>query len=157
MRKVPPILCLILVAVFAAARPAAAQDEDTPPTLRISMFQCDWDKVEDAMEQLEEITLPVWNELVDEGMIMDAGTFIHAWADEWNVGIYTVAPSIQAVLDFTAEAGRRIEERHPDAPNTFGEACPRHRDGFYVLGPSTGMDDDDGEGEGEGDDEGDGS
>ncbi|MCK5412016.1 MAG: hypothetical protein KAJ67_07965 [Gemmatimonadetes bacterium] len=155
MRKVPPILCLILVAVFAAARPAAAQDEDTPPTLRISMFQCHWDKVGDAMDQFEEITLPVWNELVDEGMIIDAGTFIHAWADEWNVGIYTVATSIQAVLDFTAEAGRRIEERHPDAPNTFGEACPRHRDGFYVLGPSTGMDDDDGDVE-EGD-EGEGS
>ena len=144
-----------MTVIFTAARPAAAQDEDTPPTLRISMFQCHWDKVGDAMDQFEEITLPVWNELVDEGMIIDAGTFIHAWADEWNVGIYTVATSIQAVLDFTAEAGRRIEERHPDAPNTFGEACPRHRDGFYVLGPSTGMDDDDGDVE-EGD-EGEGS
>ncbi len=148
MRKVPPILALILVAVFAAARPAAAQDGETSPTLRITMSQCDWDKVGEVMEQLEEIAVPVWQELVDEGMVMDAGTFIHAWADEWNVGIYTVAPSIQAVLDFNAEAARRIEERHPDAPDTFGEACPKHRDGFYVLGPRTGMDD---EGEGEGD------
>jgi hypothetical protein len=150
MRKVPPILALILVAAFAAARPAAAQDGETSPTLRITMSQCDWDQVGDVMEQLEEIAVPVWQELVDEGMIMDAGTFVHAWADEWNVGIYTVAPSIQAVLDFNVEAARRIEERHPDAPDTFGEACPKHRDSFYVLGPRTGMDD-------EGEDEGGGS
>ncbi len=77
---------------------------------------------------------------------MSAGTFIHAWADEWNLGIYTVAPSIQAVLDFNEEAASRYEERHPEAEDIFGPACPTHRDNFYVMGPRTGQNDEEEEG-----------
>ncbi len=98
------------------------------------------------VEELETLTVPIWDELVDEGMVMSAGTFIHAWADEWNLGIYTVAPSIQAVLDFNEEAASRYEERHPEAEDIFGPACPTHRDNFYVMGPRTGQNDEEEEG-----------
>jgi hypothetical protein len=128
---------------------AVAQDDDEdPPTLRISMFQCHWDQVGAIIEELETRTVPIWDELVDEGMVVSAGTFIHDWADEWNVGIYTVASSIQAVLDFNDEVGRRYDERYPDAEDVFGSACPKHRDNFYGMGPRTGQNDDEDEGDG---------
>ncbi len=48
------------------------------------------------------------------------------------------------------ESGRRLQERYGEAPGVFGQACPHHRDGFYVLGPSTNAEGADDEGEGEG-------
>jgi hypothetical protein len=42
-----------------------------------------------------------------------------------------------------------MEERHPEAEDLFGEACPAHRDGFCVFGPGTGHDDEE-EGNGDG-------
>lgn len=137
MRRFTPVLG-VCVALTLPASLAAQQDEGPPPTLRISFFQCDFSKLGEAMEEVEQHDIPIWNELVEEGMVESYGYFIHSWADEWNVGIYTIAESIQAVIDANDEAGRRADERFPDAPNVFGEACPTHRDNFYVLGPQTG-------------------
>lgn len=72
-------------------------------------------------------------------MLVDHGYFYHWWADEWNVGVYTIAPTIQAILDATATAAERFEERYGDGPTVVEEACPEHKDGFYTLGPSAGM------------------
>ncbi len=88
--------------------------------------------------------LPVWNELIAEGMVESHGYFVHAWASEYNVGIYTIGESIESIIAAVEESGQRIEERYGDGPSAFGEACPHHRDGFYVLGPSAGSDDSDG-------------
>ena len=133
MRKVPLILCLLLA--FAAPRAARAQDEGAPPTLVLSYYQCDWSRIGDVLEELE-LSVPIWEELVAEGMMLDAGSFVHTWADEWNLGTYIVAESIEAALAANGEANGRFDERHPDA-TAFGEACPRHRDSFYTSGPVT--------------------
>jgi hypothetical protein len=140
MKRVPLVLSF-LVALALPATAAAQDQEDTPPTLRLSFFQCDFSELDAAMEQIESIGIPIWEELIEEGMIENYGHFIHSWASEWNVGIYTVAEDIPAVLAAVEEFGRRLDERHPDSENLFGEACPAHRDGFYTFGPRTGQDD----------------
>ena len=148
MRGLP----LVLVALAAIAAPGtlvAQEEDDSPDMLRLSFFMCNTNRIDDAMEEVESQVIPVWNELVAEGMVENYGYFVHRWADEWNVGVYTIAESIDDVIKASEEAGRRIEERYGDGPNVFGEACPHHRDGFYVFGPST-TDDDDDDDEGEG-------
>jgi hypothetical protein len=109
---------------------------------------CNTNSLDDALEEAESLVIPVWNELVAEGMVDSYGYIVHRWADEWNVGIYTVAESIEAVLAASQEAGRRLQERYPDGPNAFGEACPHHRDGFYAIGPSTSGDEEETDGNG---------
>lgn len=144
--------CLALA--LAAPGPILAQEmeeearEEAPPVLRLSFFQCHSNRIGDVMEEAETYVVPVWDELVDEGKVQSYGFFTHWWADEWNVGIYTVASSIEAVVEAEAEAAERLEERHPDAPDTMGEACPWHRDGFYVIGPNTGDDGEEDDGNG---------
>ncbi len=140
MRRVPIILSLLVALAMPGA--AVAQD-DTPPTLRLSFYRCDFSNLDAVMEQIDELEIPVWEELVAEGMIQDHGYFIHSWASEWNVGIYTIGADIPAILAAVEESNRRFDERHPDAESLFAEACPSHRDGFYVLGPGTGNDDED--------------
>ncbi len=147
MRGTP--LILILLSAFALPPALAAQeDDDAPEMLRLSFFMCDTNQLEEALAEAESQTIPVWNELVKEGMVQSYGYIVHRWADEWNVGIYTVATSIDAVIKASDEAGRRLEARYGDAPSVFGQACPHHRDGFYAIGPTTDDDDDDDDGGG---------
>lgn len=135
---------LALAAVTALALPltAVAQEEEPdPPVLRLSFFMCNFgDGSGEAIdEELTTRVIPVWNALVDEGRVQQYGYFYHWWADEWNVGIYTLAESIQAIIDAEEEAGNRLEAQYGDGPSPFLEACPHHRDGFYTMGPNTEM------------------
>jgi hypothetical protein len=135
-------LALAMVASLALPTGASAQEEeDAPAVLRLSFFKCNFgggagDRIE---AELENQVIPVWKELVSEGMIQDYGIFYHWWADEWNMGIYTIASTIQAILDAEGAAAERLEERFGEAESAQGQACPEHKDGFYTIGPSAGM------------------
>lgn len=139
-------ILLALTAFAAFALPAAAQAQEAeadPPVLRLSFFMCDLSGGNgDAInEEIETRQMPIWNALVDEGMVTEYGFIFHWWADEWNVGIYTIAPTLQAIIDASDEAGNRIEAQYGEnAPSAMGTHCPHHRDGFYTLGPNTSMD-----------------
>lgn len=133
--------------VAALALPAAIQAQETeepdPPVLRLSFFMCDLsgDNGDAITEEIETQDMPIWNALVDEGMVESYGYFFHWWADEWNVGIYTIAPTIQAIIDANEEAADRATAQYGEnAPSAIAEHCPHHRDGFYTMGPNTDMD-----------------
>lgn len=134
MRR-PPLILALLVA-FGLPSTLAAQDEEPPPSLRLSFYQCDLSEIGPVMEQAEAIEIPIWDELVDEGMVQSFGYFIHAC-----VGIYTVGESIAAIIEAQEEFGNRFQERHPDAGPGLNAVCPAHRDGFYTIGPGTGQGD----------------
>ena len=133
----------VLTAFAALALPATTQAQEAevdPPVLRLSFFMCDLGAGNgDAItEEIETRQMPIWNALVDEGMVTSYGYVFHWWADEWNVGIYTIAPTLQAILDAVEEAADRIEAQYGEnAPSAMADACPHHRDGFYTVGPST--------------------
>ena len=139
------VAVLALVALAAVAVPGTAlsqEAEQEPPVLRLSFFMCDFSggNADAIDEEIESQVMPVWNALVDEGKVESYGYVYHWWADEWNLGIYTIAPSIQAIIDAEEEAGERIEAQVGEGTESaIGSACPHHRDGFYTMGPSTEM------------------
>jgi hypothetical protein len=133
-------LSLTLTLAFALALPRIASAQN--PTLVLTDLKCDWGQLGAVVEQFETMNVPIWDELVAEGMIESAGTYIHFWGDEWNFGIWYVTADIPGFLDAWGESNRRLAERHPDAPVDVLAACPEHRDRFYNMGPRTGMDDD---------------
>ena len=138
-RLAPVWLALAIISILALPGGAAAQEEEeAPPVLRLSFFKCDFsggagDRID---TELEERDIPIWKELVSEGKVMDHGYFYHWWADEWNLGVYTIGTSIQGIIDAVGEADERFQARHGDGPTAVGQACPEHKDGFYTLGPS---------------------
>jgi hypothetical protein len=134
------VLLILLLAAIALPKTAVAQEDSSPPTLRLSFYMCDSSQLGDVLAEVESQNIPVWDELVDEGMVQSFGYFVHSWASEWNLGVYTLAESIDAVVKASEEAGRRLDELYGEAPDLMSEACPHHRDGFYVIGPSTGED-----------------
>ncbi|MGH7563248.1 MAG: hypothetical protein ACREK5_02360 [Gemmatimonadota bacterium] len=149
MRKSLWILTALLVVGLPAMVWAQEEQDEEPPVVRLSFFMCDLGggNGERIEQELESQVIPVWKELVAEGRgVLDYGYIFHWWADEWNVGIYTIAESIQAILDAEEEADNRLTQRYGEDPTAFGQACPYHRDGFYTLGPNTGTDEEAGAG-----------
>lgn len=137
MRKLALAVALVAAAALAWPAGATAQQQDGPPSLRLSFMICDWSAVGDLMAEADSVEIPVWEELKSEGLILDHGYFVHAWADEWNVAVYTVGTDVTQIIEAVEEANRRLGERYPNLPNPFDEACPQHRDAFYTMGPNT--------------------
>jgi hypothetical protein len=133
---------LIAALALTLSLPAAAlaQEDDAPPNmLTISSYQCPQALVGEISENYGTYTRPIEQELVDEGMLVAAGMFFHAWSDEWNVNYWRVGSSLDAVIAAIAEVQSRFVERHPDladAPGWFAE-CTAHKDNVYFWGPST--------------------
>jgi hypothetical protein len=116
---------------------ASAGSESAPtggnPTLMMTYLQCQTSRLGDVLAEFENVVIPAYQALVDEGKVRSAASFAHYWADEWNVGFFVVAEDIPTFLTATREANSRIGERP-----VVGEACPLHKDGFYTLGPRLG-------------------
>ena len=131
------VLAAFLALLVAA--PLAAQDDDGPPNvLSISSYVCPQSAMGDIADAYDTDTRPIEDELVAEGMLLNAGLYFHAWADEYNVNYYRIAPDIPTLLEAIAEVGNRFAERNPDAdgPGPFA-VCTAHKDGIYFMGPST--------------------
>jgi hypothetical protein len=99
----------------------------------MTFMQCETSRIGDVMAEFENLVIPAYQALVNEGKIRSAASFVHYWADEWNVGFGVVAEDIPSFLTAAQEANSRIGERP-----VVAEACPVHKDGFYTVGPRTG-------------------
>lgn len=134
-----PFALLIILALPAGSAAQEAEEAD-PMVLRISFYKCNLSGDNgDAIAAEANEDVEVWKALMSEGRIVDHGYFYHWWADEWNVGIYTIGTTIQGILDAVEEAGDRLEAVRGDAPSAVGTHCPEHKDGFYTMGPSAAM------------------
>jgi hypothetical protein len=112
-----------------------AQETDDPPVFAISYFQCDWGDAFSWLNEMDSLSTPIWQELVNEGAVNGYGVIQHDFAGYENVIIWRSGASLAAIEEAQMEAGRRLNERHPDAPVT---SCTMHRDGIYHHGPGTG-------------------
>lgn len=144
------IVLLLPTTTLAQDGGAVAMGNASPgQTLVIESFKCDWRSYEDINSGIEAINLPVYQALVDEGVIISWGTYWHEWADEWNFHIYTVAEDKASFFEAFAEAGRRIgeiveeegtwddQQLSMEADWIVGEYCTEHKDGIYLLGAQT--------------------
>lgn len=144
-------LALLLLPISLTAQEQAQEgqqaqmQDDQNPTLVVSQWKCDWREVENIVDSMEEVLVPVWDRMVDEGTLVSAGVFVHEWGDEWNVNMYRIAPDREAFFRAYEEEGPAVEEQlgelniAADTPSPLQEHCTEHRDNIYVLGPRTGM------------------
>lgn len=125
---------LVLFLVAPVALQAQEQTED-PMIMSISAWVCPQEAVQDISDAYETYTQPVEEELIDEGMLVNTGLFFHAWADEWNVNYFRIAPSVSGLFDAIAEVTSRVNERNPefeDEANPFS-VCTAHKDNIYFM------------------------
>ena len=70
----------------------ATDNASTGSTLVIESFKCDWRHYEDINAAMDSINLPVYQAMVNEGLVISWGMYWHDWADEWNFHTYTDLP-----------------------------------------------------------------
>ena len=133
MRKTLTLCALLFLAGPAAA--GAQEEAPAPPIIVLSSFQCDWTAIGDIVSEFAA-QVPIWEQLKADGAMMDAGTYVHAWADEWNVGRYIIAGNMEEAVAANSAANEAFAEENPDA-NVFATACPVHRDNFYLASSAT--------------------
>jgi hypothetical protein len=127
------VLCLV---VPCSATAQEAEGQEPPRGLFISSWICPQSALGDIAQAYDSIARPIEEELVAEGKMVGAGLFFHNWGDEWNVNYYRLGQDRTSLFEAIEEVGRRIQERHPDAPNLF-EVCSAHKDNIYFWGPRT--------------------
>jgi hypothetical protein len=129
-------ISLIACTVFllGAVTTASAQPE-APTKMVISYYQCDWADVFEWQQQLDSLSKPIWQELVNEGKVGGWGILVHDFAGYENLIMWRTGNSLEQIEAAQDEATRRMMERHPDAPMV---GCADHRDGIYTMGPNTG-------------------
>ena len=131
------IAALILGMLLPLAAQAQEEGEvQLPRALFVSQWICPQGSQADISRSYDSLTVPIEQELVNEGLLVSAGMFFHRWGDEWNVNWYRTGQDRAAVFAAIQEVGRRTNERHPDTPNRFAD-CTAHKDNIYFWGPRT--------------------
>ncbi len=128
-------LTALLLAPSAVA--AQAQSELQTGFMVHQWMQCPQQNVAE-INRLTALSVPILNQLKDEGMIRAWYDVRHAWGDEWNVGFITVADSRSAWFDFWGEYVRRVSQAHPDLMAQFTALCTIHKDNMYAIRDSRG-------------------
>ena len=143
MNRITTLLMVCSLALALAPISIQAQ-EDGPPTIMMSAAQCDRNTLDDVLDNARERGLPIWQELVNEGMIGSYGILRHWWGDEWNMVTVILAADEAAVITANDEFGSRFNDLYPD-DNMYIRNCPKHRDTFYRgIAGTDGDDDNDG-------------
>ena len=140
-RTIASALGLTVALILTLPAGVLAQEEageQAPETLVVSQWKCDYSHIGDIRAENDSLAFPIWQDLVDEGMIESVGTFYHEWGDAWNYNTYYVAEDKEAFFAAWDEFVQRIEQQvgEEDEPAVF-EYCTEHKDNIYTLGQST--------------------
>jgi len=120
---------LMVCSLALALAPISTQAQDGP-TVMMSSAQCGQNPTGEVLRNERERTLPIAQELVNEGMILEYGLMAHMYGDEWNLVTVVIADDVAAVIAANAELSSRLNDLYPD-DDTYITNCPRHRDVFY--------------------------
>ena len=87
-----------------------------------------------AFKLIDEYFTPVWNQLVDEKMIISYSVMTHGWGDEWNLNYMIVTENHEAFLKAWGEGFKRIRNTMPQEKwNELMKYTIEHKDNLYSL------------------------
>lgn len=141
--RVAVALAVVGLLAFPLAGPSVAEaqeqmDEEAPQTLVVSQYKCDLTHIGEIMAAMDSVARPVWQEVVDEGLLESVGTFAHVWGDEWNFSVYYIASDLESFFPAHEELIDRLGDvAPPSEEDPLFVHCDEHRDNIYQFGPST--------------------
>jgi len=109
---------------------AFAQAEEAPSVYTYATyFYCDVTGQERADEIIKAQDAPVFDKLVEEGIMSSWGWLAHHTGGKWRRAQYYQAGSIEALLDAQEEMGKRSDASGDKAMGKeFGKICNAHED-----------------------------
>ncbi len=116
--------CLLL----AIAGTAQAQDKPAESYIYGTYFVCDVTQQERADAIFKELDQPLFDAAVADGSINGYGLYAHQTGGKWRRLTYTVAPSVQALLDAQKKLGDQADAKNKKLATEFGKICNSHED-----------------------------
>jgi len=127
---------LIITACFAVLSTGAiAQEEEEAQTFTYATyFYCDVTRQDRADEIMKSEDAPVYDKLVEEGIMSGWGWLAHHTGGKWRRAQYHQADSLEALLDAQEEMGKRLDASGDEAlGKEFGEICNAHEDYIWKV------------------------
>ena len=125
----------LLYTVLAGALllPLSVRAQDGPPTMVTSSWQCSFGYIGDLTSEMRDVALPIAQEMVDDGTIINWGMMTHYWGDEWNVMFYVAVPNGAIATEVASDLNGRQNQAFSDETNeAFLENCWQHKDSVYT-------------------------
>lgn len=114
-------ICLLL----AAAGTAQAADESF---VYGTYFVCDVAQQERADEIFKTLDQQFYDAAVADGSLTAYGLYAHQTGGKWRRLIFSIAPSIQALLDAQKKIGDQSDAKNKKLGTEFGKICNSHDD-----------------------------
>ena len=87
-----------------------------------------------AFKLIDEYFTPVWNQLVDEKIIISYSVMTHGWGDEWNLNYMIVTKNHETFLMAWSEGFKRIRNTMPQEKwDELMKYTIEHKDNLYSL------------------------
>ena len=115
-------------AYLAVAGAAQAQDKPKESFTYATYYVCDVTKQERADEIFKELDKPFYDAAVADGSITAYGYNAHQTGGRWRRVQYSMAPTIQALLDAQKKIGDQSEAKNATLGEEFGKICNSHDD-----------------------------
>lgn len=116
--------CLLL----AVAGTAQAQDEPAESFVYGTYLVCDVTRQERADEIYMALDRPFYDAAVADGSITGYGLYAHQTGGKWRRLMFSVAPSIQALLNAQKKIGDQITAKNKKMGDEFSKICNAHDD-----------------------------
>ncbi|MDX1438750.1 MAG: hypothetical protein R3284_02500 [Rubricoccaceae bacterium] len=118
--------------------PLTVSAQDGYPTMGVSHWKCDFSYVGDLVQEMNDVGLPIAQEMVDDGTIVNWGMMTHLFGDEWNVLFYVATPPGAPFIERATELQSAQLGALGDESNArFVEHCTEHKDSIYTWNFST--------------------
>jgi len=99
----------------------------------ISQWKCNFGYIGDLVEETRQVSLPIAQEMVEDGTILNWGMMTHAWGDEWNVLYYVGIPDGTPFMETAGALGMAQREAFGEESKArFLENCTEHKDNIYT-------------------------
>ena len=132
MRIISIIFCAFLF-ITTVNLSFAQSDNEEPLTLVFSQNRVAMSDMAMVNKIVDSLTAPIWNELMEEGMILGWGQLNHEWGDDWNCNFYYTATSKESFFAAWDEFVKRMGERHPGAWAEVTPSFMAHKDNIYYF------------------------
>jgi hypothetical protein len=128
-----PQLAVALVLSVPLWPHVASAQEDASPAIQATYYYCDQSRAAAADTIVEEVLGPVFDKHVAAGHLTAWGWLGHHLGGPWRRVAYTVAPSVEVLLDTRDQVIEEIFEAQGAAIRELTAICPRHDDYIWEF------------------------
>jgi hypothetical protein len=116
--------CLLLVIT------GIAQAEDKPPEAFVysTYYVCDVTQQERSDQIFKDVEQQFFDAAVANGSLSAYGLYAHQTGGKWRRAMFSVAPTIQALLDAQKKIGDQADAKNKKLEDEYGRICNSHDD-----------------------------